>query len=102
MQLNCIKIQFLGYLCFLEPGPGHSASLGPSSNLYLTTLAPIHISLSRPSIFIYRPWLIKIENNKSQRLYIMLLFLFLLSNSFVTVIPDINEKSNLSEKQINR
>ena len=34
---------------------------------------------SRPSISIYQPWLIKIANNKSQRLDIMLLFLLLAS-----------------------
>ena len=57
----------------------------------------------RFSIRIYRPWLIRIGNNKSQRLQIMLLFLFLLSNSFVTVIVGRNEaKGNLSKKQINR
>ena len=40
----------------------------------------------QPLIRICRPWLIKAGNNKSQGLHIMLLFLFLLSNSFVTVI----------------
>ena len=40
----------------------------------------------QPSICIYRPWLIRVGNNKSQRLHIMLLFLFLLCNFFVTAI----------------
>ena len=42
-------------------------------------------------ICIYRPWLIRTGNNKSQSLDIMLLFLFLLSNLFVTLIIDRNE-----------
>ena len=51
---------------------------GPQSKFLLTG--------PQPSICIYRPWLIKVENNKNQRLHIMSLFLFLLFNSFVTVI----------------
>ena len=53
-------------------------------------------------ICIYRSWLIRIRNNKSESLH-MFLFLFLLSNSFVMVNVDRNEtKSNLSKKQIKR
>ena len=52
----------------------------------------------RSPIRIYQPWLIRIERNKSQRLHKILLFLFLLSNSFVTVIVDKNEtEGNLSK-----
>ena len=40
----------------------------------------------QPTICIYQTWLIRKGNNKSQRFHIMLLFLFLLSNSFVSVI----------------
>ena len=40
----------------------------------------------QPSICIYQPWLIRIGNNKSQRLHIIILSSFLLSNSFVTSI----------------
>ena len=45
----------------------------------------------RSSIRIYSPWLIRSGNNKRQSLH-MLLFLFLLSNYFVTVIVDRNER----------
>ena len=41
-----------------------------------------------PSDCIYRLWLIRIGNNKIQRVHIMLVFLFLLPNSFVTVKLD--------------
>ena len=47
------------------------------------------------SIHIYRSWLIRIENNKSQRLHIMLISLFLLSNSFVTKVA-MEQKGNLT------
>ena len=63
-------------------------------------LGPICINLSRPSICIYQPWLIRIRN-KSQRLHIMLPFLFLLSDSFVTLIVDRNEtKGNLRKNRL--
>ena len=53
----------------------------------------------RPTIRIYRSWLIIIGNNKIQRLHIMWLLLFLLSNSFITVIVERNEtKGNLGKK----
>ena len=60
----------------LEPGP----------NLYLTIPGPIYIE---------RPRLITIGNNKTQRLCIMLLFLFSLPNSFITVIVDIEIKQKV-------
>ena len=54
-----------------------------------------------PQGCIYRPWLIRIGNNKSQSLRVILLSLFLMSNSFVTVIVDRNEtKSNFSKNHI--
>ena len=64
--------------------------------------APICIYRSRSWIRIYRHWLIRTGNNKSQRLYTLLLFLVLLPNSFVTVIVDRSEtKGNLGKKQMN-
>ena len=85
-----------GYLCFTilitilfyhwPPSPG--------PNLYFPALL---------SICVYRHWLIRTGNNKSQRLPILLLFLFWLSNSFVTVIVDRNEtKDSSNKKQIHR
>ena len=63
--------------------------------------SPICIYQPRPLICIYPPWLIRMGNNKSQSLDIMLLFLFLLFNSFVTVIIDRNEtKGNLSKTKL--
>ena len=54
-------------------------------------------------ICVYRPWTMRIGNNKCQSLDIMLLFLFLLSNPFVMVIADRNEtKGNFSKKQSNK
>ena len=99
----------LSSICVSRPP---AVAQAPSPNLYLTTPAPEFVfidhgpgfvfSIPRPSICVYRPWLIRIGNNKSQSLY-MFLFLFLLFNSFVTVIVDRNEtKDNLSKKQINR
>ena len=80
--------------------------------MYLVTPAlylSLYLSLSAPgSEFAFAdPWLITIGNNKSQRLHIMLLFLFLLSRTFVKVIVDRNEtKDHLSKltnnKQINK
>ena len=56
----------------------------------------------RPSICIYQPLSITIGNNKSHCFDIILLFTFLLSNLFATVIVDRNEtKDHLSKKQIN-
>ena len=79
----------LGYLCLPAPGPGPDSS----PNLYLTTWPPICI---------YRPWLIRIRNNKSKVAYNVAIFI-LLSNSFVTVIVDRNEtKNNLSKNQVNK
>ena len=67
---------------------------------------------SRPSICIYQPWpsiciyqplSITIGNNKSHCFDIILLFTFLLSHLFATVIVDRNEtKDHLSKKQINK
>ena len=45
------------------------AFIGPGPQVVFTD--------SRPSIRIYRPWLITMGNNKSKRLHIMLPFLFL-------------------------
>ena len=60
---------------------------GSSPQFVFTSLAPQSVFAGpQPTICIYRSWLIRIGNNKSQRLCIMLLLLFLLSNSFVTVI----------------
>ena len=57
---------------------------------------------SRPSIGIYQPLSITIGNNKSHCFDIILLFTFLLSHLFATVIVDRNEtKDHLSKKQIN-
>ena len=80
----------------------------PVLNLYLTAGTTICIYRPRVSICIYRPpalnriyrhWLIKIGNNRSQMLHVMLLFLHFLSNSFVTVIVDrADTKGNLSKK----
>ena len=57
---------------------------------------------SRPSICIYQPLSITIGNNKSHCFDIILLFTFLLSHLFATVIVDRNEtKDHLSKKQIN-
>ena len=62
---------------------------GRRPNLYLTAPVPICIQRSRSSIYIYqprpsrciyRPWIIRICNNKSQRLRVMLPSLFLLPN----------------------
>ena len=73
---------------------------------------PICIYHPRPSICISQPWpsicmyqalSITIGNNKIHCFDIILLFTFLLSNLFATVIVDRNEtKDNLSKKQINK
>ena len=62
------------------------------------TVCQIVFNGHRSPIRIYQPWLIRIGRNKNQRLHKILLFLFLLSNSFVTVIVDKNEtEGNLSK-----
>ena len=61
----------LGYLCFPD------LELAPSPSFCFTAPTPICIWRPRLSSCIYPPWLIRIENNKRQRLYIMLLSLFL-------------------------
>ena len=80
----------------------------PGPSVYLATAA-LNFYLSAPGFqFVFTsPFLITIGNNKSQRLHIMLIFLFLLSNSFVAVIVDRNDtKDHLSKltnvKQINK
>ena len=67
-------------------------------------MAPAPICIYRlPALNSHLPALTNYNrNNKSQKLY-MLLFLSLLSNSFVTVIVDRNEiKGNVSKKQDSR
>ena len=86
--------------------------VGPHLNLYLVAPAlSLHLPVSALNLYlpgpslqcIYRPWLIKIENSKSQWLHIVLLFLFLLPDSVVTVIVDRNKiKGHLSKKQVNK
>ena len=72
-----------GYLYIPAPSPGP----GPRSQFVFTDPGTQFVFTGcRPSIRIYRHWLIRTGNNKSQMLHILLLFLFLLSNSFVTVI----------------
>ena len=71
----------IGYLCFPAhgSGPGPLPQFlcdGPSPNLYLATPA---------GNCIYQPWLVRIRNNKRQRLHVMSLSLFL------TVIVERNE-----------
>ena len=79
----------------------------PGPNGYLATpVLNFYISAPGSQFAFTGPWLIVIGNNKSQKLHIMLLFLFLLCHSFVVVIVDRNEtKDNLSKltnnKQIN-
>ena len=76
-------------------------ALAPGPNLYLTAPAPICFYRLWTSSCIYRPWLIRIGNNASQRLPVMSLLLFLLSNFTVTVIIGKNKtKSNLSKKRL--
>ena len=114
----CVCLFLIECLSFLDPS--YDLDIWPSS--YLTPLAPIcvyqpgplifinrpwHsicIYRPQPSIRIYRPWLTRTEIIKSQRLHIMSLLLFMLSNSFVTVIADKNEKKrgNISKKQISK
>ena len=75
-------------LCF----PVSDPSEGSCHKLYLVALA-LNLYLPVPAL----------NCNKSQRWRILLLSLFLLSNSCVTVIVDRNGgKSNLSKKQINK
>ena len=75
-----------GPICFWQPRP-QFAYRSPSPQFVFTSPGPQSVFLGpQPSICIYRPWLIRIGINKSQRLRIVLLFLFLESNSFVTVI----------------
>ena len=79
---------------FVFPGPRPGPQFvfdGPGPILYLVAPASIYIYPPRSSSCIYRHWLIRITSNKSQSLRIMLLSLFLLSNSFVTVLVDRNE-----------
>ena len=87
---NQTRFHLKGCLCFQAPSPDPGLLLqfvftGSGSQFVFTG--------TRPSIRIYLPWLIRIGNtcNKSQRLHIMLLFLFLLSNFFVTLIVDRNK-----------
>ena len=95
---------FYGCMCFLPPclGPG------TRSRIQFVLAAPIPNPQSvftnlYPSDCIYRPWPIRIGNNKIQRVHIMLVFLFLLPSSFVTVKLDrIKTKCNLSKKQTNK
>ena len=64
-------------MCFPDPGPGPAP---PPSRLQFAFISPgpqVVFTDSRPSIRIYRPWLITMGNNKSKRLHIMLPFLFL-------------------------
>ena len=118
LQLFEISMFLIECLSFLDPS--YDLDIWPSS--YLTPLAPIcvyqpgplifinrpwHsicIYRPQPSIRIYRPWLTRTEIIKSQRLHIMSLLLFMLSNSFITVIADKNEKKrgNISKKQISK
>ena len=80
--------------------PTSALALAPGLNLYLTAPAPICFYRLWTSSCIYRPWLIRIGNSASQRLPVMLLLWFLLSNFTVTVIIGKNEtKSNLSKKR---
>ena len=83
-QLLCLKI-FTG-ICVSWP-LALALALEPSSgpNLYLAGSALICMYRSGPksvftslylSICIYRPWLIRIGNNKSQRVHIMLVLFF--------------------------
>ena len=61
--------------------------IDPSRQFVFTSPAPQSVFVRpQPSICTYQTWLIGIGNNKIQRFHVMLLFLFLLSNSFVTVI----------------
>ena len=97
--------QYKGYLYFLAPGPGtvprpqfvfdnHGSSLylAPVLNLYLPALEYIFIAYIMQLCFvIYRLYrLVRVGNNKSQRLHIKLLFLFFLCNGswllFVVII----------------
>ena len=68
---------------FVFDGPSPQFAFTGSGHLFVFTSAKL-------SICIYRPWLVRLENDKSQMLHKMLYF-FLLSNSFVTVIIDRNE-----------
>ena len=97
-QLLCLKI-FTGI--WVSWSPALALELGSGPNLYLAGAALICMYRSGPqsvftslylSICIYWPWLIRIGNNKSQRVHIMLVFFFffLPSNSFVTVSLDRN------------
>ena len=75
-----------------SPGPGPQTLPqyifdGPGRNLYLAVLVlNLHLSAFSPQFVFYRPWLVREGNNKGQRLHIKLIFLFSLSNSFVTAI----------------
>ena len=84
---------------FLFPGPW-SWPL-PRPQIVFTGPCPQFVFIGpRPSIRIYWHRLIRIGNNKSQRLH-MLLFLFLLSNFFATAIVDRKEtKGNLSKNRL--
>ena len=67
----------LAQICIWRQRPQFVFS-GPSLQSVLTG--------PQPSICIYRVWLIRVGNNKIQRLHIMLLFIFLMFKSFVTTI----------------
>ena len=96
-QLLCLKI-FTG-ICVSWPLT-LALALEPSSgpNLYLAGSALIWMYRSGPksvftslylSICIYRPWLIRIGNNKSQRVHIMLVLFF---NFFLLTRWKLNKK----------
>ena len=71
---------YIRVFVFLGPGPGPDIP-----NLYLLSSAfQLVFTGFLPSIHIYQPWLIRIGNNKIHRLH--MLFLFLRSNYFVTVL----------------
>ena len=73
-------------ICFWWPRP-RFVHIGASPQFVFTSPGPQSVFVRpNPSICIYQTWLIRIGNNKSQRFHVMLLFLFLLSGSFVTVI----------------
>ena len=93
-----LKMKKRSGICVSRP-PALALALAPGPNLYLTAPAPICFYRRWTSSCIYRSWLIRIGNNARQRLPVMLLLLFLLSNFTVTVIIGKNEtKSNLSKK----
>ena len=82
----------MAFLCFLVPiffwwHRPRFVHIRPSFQFVFTSPGPKSVFVCpQLTICIYQNWLIRIGNNKSQRFHIMLLFLFLQSNSFVTVI----------------